>query len=67
VVKVAKKGKRAKAKLVLADLAPGRHRVVLRTRLDGVRLEPGTYRVKLVATNPAGRAKSKVVRLRVLS
>ena len=31
-----------------------------------MRLKPGTYRVKLIATNPAGKAKAKAVRLRVL-
>ena len=66
VVRLVKKGKPARAKLVLADLSSGRHRVVLRTRIDGVRLKPGLYKLKLVASNPAGTAKTKVVRLRVL-
>jgi hypothetical protein len=52
-------------KLVRKHLGAGRHALVLRTTMKGVRLPAGSYRVTLVATNPAGKSKAKKVSLTV--
>ena len=66
VVRLAKKGKPARAKLGAGRPRRGTPPRRAAHAIDGVRLKPGAYKVKLVASNPAGKAKTKVVRLRVL-
>ena len=43
----------------------GPHSFVLRTKLGGVHLKPGKYRVRLVARNPAGKGTVWVRTIRV--
>jgi hypothetical protein len=57
---------RVLVKLVRKHLTAGRHRLVLRTTMKGVRLPAGAYRVTLLATNPAGTGKPRKVSLTVV-
>ena len=53
-------------KLARHDLEAGSHALVLRTTMKGVHLRAGSYRVTLVATNPAGKGAARTVRMSVL-
>ena len=53
-------------KLVRQHLTAGRHSLTLRTTMKGVQLPAGAYRVTLIASNPAGKGKTKTVQLKVV-
>jgi hypothetical protein len=62
---VRRPGGRVLVVLARKKLAAGRHVLALRTMMKGVRLPVGTYRVTLVASNPAGKGKPRTVALTV--
>ena len=62
---VRRPGGRVLVALARKQLAAGRHVLALSTTMKGVRLPVGTYRVTLVATNPAGKGKPRAVTLTV--